>query len=153
MDFARARYFARQVAALEPDLIIFSFGTNEGQGNTPAEYLLFTMNTLINKVKDYSPAAQIMLTTPADSYLRGKGFNPYLSDVSRNIRQFASEKGYALWDLYQITGGEKSAAAWKSGGLMSSDSVHYSKTGYAVQGKLLYQSIISAYNAFAESRQ
>lgn len=153
MDFARARYFARQVAALEPDLIIFSFGTNEGQGNTPAEYLLFTMNTLINKVKDYSPAAQIMLTTPADSYLRGKGFNPYLSDVSRNIRQFASEKGYALWDLYQITGGEKSAAAWKSGGLMSSDSVHYSKTGYAVQGKLLYQSIIRAYNAFAESKQ
>jgi lysophospholipase L1-like esterase len=153
MDFARARYFARQVAALEPDLIIFSFGTNEGQGNTPAEYLLFTMNTLINKVKEHSPAARIMLTTPADSYLRGKGFNPFLSDVSRNIRQFASEKGYALWDLYQITGGEKSAADWKSGGLMSSDSVHYSKAGYAVQGKLLYQSIIRAYNAFAESKQ
>lgn len=153
MDFARARHFARQVASLEPDLIIFSFGTNEGQGNTPAEYLLFTMNTLVNKVKEYSPGAQIMLTTPADSYLRGKGFNPYLSDVSRNIRQFASEKGYALWDLYQISGGEKSAAAWKAGGLMSSDSVHYSKAGYAVQGKLLYQSIIRAYNAFAESRQ
>ena len=153
MDFARARYFARQVAALEPDLIIFSFGTNEGQGNTPAEYLLFTMNTLINKVKEHSPAARIMLTTPADSYLRGTGFNPFLSDVSRNIRQFASEKGYALWDLYQITGGEKSAANWKSNGLMSSDSVHYSKAGYAVQGKLLYQSIIKAYNAFVESKQ
>jgi lysophospholipase L1-like esterase len=153
MDFARARYFARQVAALEPDLIIFSFGTNEGQGNTPAEYLLFTMNTLINKVKEHSPAARIMLTTPADSYLRGKGFNPYLNDVSRNIRQFAREKGYALWDLYQMSGGEQSAAAWKSNGLMSSDSVHYSRMGYAVQGKLLYQSIVKAYNAFAESRQ
>jgi hypothetical protein len=36
---------------------------------------------------------------------------------------------------------------------MSSDSVHYSRMGYAVQGKLLYQSIVKAYNAFAESRQ
>ena len=70
--------------------------------------------------------------------------------VSAIIKGYTREKGYALWDLFNLSGGENSAEAWKTRGLMSSDSVHYSKTGYVVQGKLLYQSIIKAYNRFVE---
>ena len=92
-----------------------------------------------------------MLTTPADSYLRGKGFNPYLNEMSEVIKEFARENGYALWDLHNVGGGQNSAINWKSNGLMSSDSVHYSKAGYAVQGKLLFQSIIKSYNDFVGS--
>ncbi len=35
---------------------------------------------------------------------------------------------------------------------MSQDSVHYSKAGYAVQGKLLYQGIIKSYNNYVEDK-
>ncbi|MBL7827578.1 MAG: hypothetical protein JNJ57_13170 [Saprospiraceae bacterium] len=153
MDYARAKFFARQVANLEPDLVVFSFGTNEGQGNTPPEYMRQTMDALINQIQESYPSAMILLTTPADSYLRGKGFNPYLNEVSAVIREYAQKKHYALWDLHEFSGGENSAASWKSSGLMSSDSVHYSKAGYAVQGKLLYQSIIKAYNAYVETKR
>jgi lysophospholipase L1-like esterase len=148
MDFARAKYFARQVADLEPDLVIFSFGTNEGQGRTGLEYMRHTMEELTRQVLERAPNARILLTTPADSYLRGKGFNPHLAEMSAVIRKFARDNGYALWDLHNFSGGENSAASWKSNGLMSSDSVHYSKIGYAVQGKLLYQSLIKGYNGF-----
>ncbi len=103
---------------------------------------------MVNGVLEKSPGSFILLTTPADSYLRGKGFNPNLADVSNVIRQFAHDKGFALWDLYKFTGGQNSAVNWKSKGLMSSDSVHYSKAGYAVQGKLLYQSLVKAYNGY-----
>lgn len=153
MDYARAKYFAREVADLQPDLVILSFGTNEGQGNTPPEYMKQTMDALITQIVARIPSARILITTPADSYLRGKGFNPYLNDVSNTIKEYAHEKGYALWDLHTMTGGENSAKNWKSLGLMSSDSVHYSKVGYAIQGKLLYQSLIKAYNAFVESER
>ena len=153
MDYARAKYFARQVADLEPDLVILSFGTNEGQGKTDADYMRSTMKNLITQIQESSPSAVIMLTTPADSYLRGKGFNPFLSEISAIIRDYAREKGLALWDLHNFSGGENSAVSWKANGLMSSDSVHYSKTGYIVQGKLLYQSIIKSYNGYVEAKQ
>ncbi len=152
MDYARARYFAKQVADLRPDLIIVSMGTNEAQGHTDQTYLYHSIELMVNELLEQSPTSFILLTTPADSYLRGKGFNPNLADVSAVIRQFAREKGFALWDLYKFSGGEKSAGDWKARGLMSSDSVHYSKAGYAVQGKLLYQSLVKAYNNYVSNR-
>ena len=153
MDYARASYFARQVADLEPDLVILSFGTNEGQGKTDAAYLEHTMKELTGQIMDRCPTAVILMTTPADSYLRGKGFNPFLNETSNIIRDYAREKGFALWDLHNFSGGENSAVNWKTNGLMSSDSVHYSKIGYIVQGKLLYQSLMKGYNNFVESKR
>lgn len=153
MDFARAKYFARQVADLEPDLVILSFGTNESQGNTEAGYMRKTMELLTNQILESSPSARILLTTPADSYLRGKGVNPHMAETSEAIRKFAHEKGFALWDLYRFSGGENSSLLWKSHNLMTSDSVHYTKSGYALQGKLLYQSLVKGYNNFVESKR
>lgn len=152
MDYARAKYFAEQVGDLHPDLIILSMGTNEAQGHTNRNYMYRSIELTVDALLEQSPAAFILLTTPADSYLRGKGFNPNMADVSVVIRRFARDKGYALWDLYNFSGGEKSAADWKTMGLMSPDSVHYSRAGYAAQGKLLYQSLVKAYNGYVLSR-
>ncbi|MFN7326465.1 MAG: hypothetical protein ACK5SQ_07765, partial [Chitinophagales bacterium] len=77
--------------------------------------------------------------------------NPYLPEVSETIRQFARKKGFAIWDLFQITGGANSSVTWKSLGLLSTDSVHYTKNGYKVQGKILYQGLIKAYNEVAKT--
>lgn len=152
-DFVRAKHFAKQVSELSPDLIILSFGTNEAQGDTDAAFMRRSISKLVESLLEHSPNALIMLTTPADSYLRGgKKFNPHMTDMSAVIRRFARDKDYALWDLHNIGGGENSAQLWKSNGLMSSDSVHYSKLGYAVQGKLLYQSLIKAYNGHAAAK-
>ncbi|MCC6281945.1 MAG: hypothetical protein IT262_15180 [Saprospiraceae bacterium] len=152
-DYSRAKYFSRQVAELKPDLIILSMGTNEAQGHTDPGFMYRTMRDLVDNLLEQSPNALILLTTPADSYLRGKGFNPNMSDMSAVIRKFAKDKGYAVWDLYNITGGENSAVHWKNSGLLSSDSVHYSKAGYAAQGKLLYQSIVKGYNEYVLAKQ
>ncbi len=153
MDFARAKYFARQVADLEPDLVIISFGTNESQGATDPNYMRRTMELLCSQILASSPGTHILLTTPADSYLRGKGVNPHMAETSKMIRAFTQEKGFALWDLFNFTGGENSSLSWKANGLMTSDSVHYTKYGYALQGKLLYQSLIKGYNGFVDGKQ
>jgi lysophospholipase L1-like esterase len=148
-DYTRSKYFARQTRELMPDLIVLSFGTNEAQAKLNPTLLRRQMEELTQQLLSQWPHAQILLTTPADSYLRGKGFNPNMPDVAATIKGFAADKGYAVWDLFNMSGGENSAEAWKTRGLMSQDSVHYSKTGYAVQGKLLYQAIIKAYNEAA----
>lgn len=152
-DYARAKNFAKGAADLYPDLVILSFGTNEAQGHTSRAAMRRSIEQLTEQIRESSPTSLFLLTTPADSYLRGKGFNPYMAEMSAVIRQYAREKGYALWDLYNLSGGENSAQSWKARGLMSSDSVHYSKAGYATQGKLLYQSIIRGYNQYVTGRQ
>jgi lysophospholipase L1-like esterase len=153
MDFARAKYFARQVADLEPDLVVLSFGTNESQGTTEPAYMRRTMELLTSQILERSPNTKIMLTTPADSYLRGRGVNPHMAQMSEVIRKFAREKGFALWDLFNFTGGENSSLLWKSHHLMTSDSVHYTKYGYALQGKLFYQSLVKGYNDFVDGKR
>jgi lysophospholipase L1-like esterase len=145
-DFARAKFFALQLKEITPDLVILSFGTNEAQARNSPTLLQKQMDELTTQITTQWPHACILFTTPADSYLRGKGFNPNMTDVSTTIKDFALKKDFAYWDLFQIGGGENSAENWKSNGLMSSDSVHYSRTGYAAQGKLLYMGLISAYN-------
>ncbi len=151
-DFLRAKYFTTQLGELNPDLVILSFGTNEAQGKTEERYLYKQLNQLIIRIREVAPNAQIMFTTPADSYLRGKGFNPYMASTSQVIKTYALENNCAVWDLFTQSGGEKSAEMWKKSGLMSHDSVHYSINGYAAQGKLLYQSLIKSYNAFVTNR-
>jgi lysophospholipase L1-like esterase len=146
-DFARSQYFARQMRELTPDLVILSFGTNEAQAASGVASLYRNMEELTEQIQAQWPTVAFLITTPADSYLRGKGDNPYLPDASAVIRKFAKNKGYAYWDLHQITGGANSAVNWKSRGLMAHDSVHFSRAGYAVQGKLLYQSLMKGYNA------
>jgi lysophospholipase L1-like esterase len=150
LDFARAQYFATHVGNLQPDLIVISLGTNEAQGATGPKGLYAQMNELVGQLQQVAPNTPILLTTPADSYLRGKGFNPYMEPVSEVIRRFAADHQLALWDLFAISGGARSAQNWKSLGLMSKDSVHYSKTGYAVQGKLFYLSLINGYNQYVD---
>lgn len=149
LDFARAQYFALQVGNLQPDLIIISLGTNEAQGATGPKGLYAQIKALVGQLQQAAPGTPILLTTPADSYLRGKGFNPYMEPVSDIIRRFAADHNLALWDLFSISGGARSAQNWKSLGLLSKDSVHYSKTGYAVQGKLFYLSLMNGYNQYA----
>ncbi len=151
-DFARAKNFATEVGKLSPDLIILSFGTNEAQGKMDPRTFYRQIDGLVKQLLEQSPNACLLFTTPADSYLRGKGFNPYLPVVSATIVQYAKEKGYACWDFFSLSGGEKSAQNWKSSGLMTSDSVHYTKFGYAAQGKLFYQSLMHGYNEFAQTR-
>ena len=150
MDFARARWFAPSIARLDPDLIVISMGTNEAQGRMGPKGLYNQMDDLINQLKLEAPSIPILLTTPADSYLRKTGFNPFMPQIVNIIRRYAEENELPLWDLYAITGGVQSAKYWKGARLMQRDSVHYSKKGYEAQGKLFYLSLMSEYNRFVE---
>ena len=151
-DFARSKYFARQLREITPDLVILSFGTNEAQAPNNPGLLKRQMDELTSQILTQWPHTCILFTTPADSYLKGKGPNPYIPEVCATIRDYAQKNKFALWDLFKITGGENSSEDWKSRGLMSNDSVHYSKSGYAVQGKLLYQGLIKGYNELAKKQ-
>ncbi|MES2656834.1 MAG: GDSL-type esterase/lipase family protein [Bacteroidota bacterium] len=140
-----AKFFAEQTQSLAPDLIILSLGTNEA-ANTKFEEANFynQIQNLVNDLQNFNPNALILLTTPADSYRRKKQFNPIMKRVSQTIVNYCKDNNIACWDLYNISGGYKSARFWKKYQLFAKDNLHYNVRGYQLQAELLYQAIINS---------
>ena len=119
---------------------------------------------MIHLVKEALPHTKILLTTPPPSYFRqahttrvGRGkhrhnktttmsytFNDNARRVASEIMRYAEAHGVAAFDLYSAMGGEIGMAQWIKDGLIATDRVHYSVTGYERQGQLIAEAILAA---------
>ena len=69
--------------------------------------------------------------------------------LSFTIRRYAGDHRLLVWDMYEVVGGKKRACKnWAEAKLMRPDHVHYLPEGYILQGNLLYQALIKAYNDY-----
>lgn len=146
------------IAALKPDLLILSFGTNESHNrryNVNTHYS--QIDELIKLLKGSLPDVPVLLTTPPGSYesfryrrrRRTYAVNPRTVTVSETIRRYAREHRLLVWDMYDAVGGRRRACTnWTEAKLMRPDHVHYLPEGYILQGNLLYQALVKAYNDY-----
>ena len=144
--YTRSDYI-RQLASLQPSLLIITLGTNESFGirNLTDTRFLSQLDQFIRLVKEYMPATAILLTTPAECFRRtSKGFerNATIALIAKVITEYAQDEGLACFDLYGMTGGVNSCTQWQAAGLMGRDRIHFSVEGYQEQGKLLYKALI-----------
>jgi len=142
-----------EIAALKPELLILSFGTNESHNrryNVNVHYN--QMDELVKLLQDSLPNVSILLTTPPGSYesfrqrrrRRTYAVNPRTATASETIRRYAKEHRLLVWDMYDVVGGKRRACVnWTE-----ADHVHYLPEGYILQGNLLYQALINAYNDY-----
>ena len=146
------------IASLKPELLIMSFGTNESHNrryNSNVHY--HQMEELLKLLRDSLPDVPILLTTPPGSYesfrqrrrQRTYSVNPRTATAVNTIHTFARRNGLVVWDMYNVAGGSRHACKnWVAAGLMRPDHVHYLPAGYILQGNLLYEAIIKAYNEY-----
>lgn len=150
-----------EIVACNPDLLILSFGTNESHNRhykTNTHYQ--QMDELIGLLQASLPNRAILLTTPPGSYesfrrrkRRTYAINPRTPLAARTIADFAANERLALWDLYGAVGGQPYACKnWAAAGLLRPDHVHYLPEGYVLQGQLLYEAIIKAYNEYVSNK-
>lgn len=147
-----------EIAALHPDLIILSFGTNESHNrryNPMAHYR--QMDELVRMLREAMPGIPLLMTTPPGSYdsqrqrrrRRTYSVNPRTAIAVQTMRRFADDNGLALWDMYHAAGGHRRACLnWQEAKLMRPDHVHYLPEGYVLQGEMFYQALIKAYNDY-----
>lgn len=144
----------QEIADLKPDLIILSFGTNESHNKRySSEEHRQQLDVLLTLLYRYCPKSIVMLTTPPGSYVRinrrKKAINQRTPLAAETLLQFAEERHLPVWDLYDIAGGkEKACLNWKNGRYMQRDQVHYTHEGYRLQGTLLADAIIKAFNHY-----
>lgn len=148
----------RQIADLHPDLVILSFGTNEAHGRRyNASEHTAAMNFLIAELKTSCPDVAFLMTTPPGAYVRngrrGKIINPRTPLVVENELKFAREHGIAIWDMYDIVGGKQRACLnWNAAKMYQRDKIHFTHEGYTLQGLLLHEAFIKAYNHYVATR-
>lgn len=169
LDYYMDDLLQRQIADLRPDLIIVSLGTNESHGVfEPASYTML-LDRLVNRMRELCPGVTFLFTTPPGSHLTnyrtvrrkrkgryrmvrvaaGRTPNLRAGTVAAALRQYGTGHGYAVWDLYEIGGGDRRACAnWNGAGLMARDGVHYTPEAYRIQGNLLAEAILEAYNDY-----
>ena len=150
------------IVEAKPSLLILSFGTNESHGKGYKTNVHYNqMHELIELLKDSLPGVPMLLTSPPGSFERRRlsrrrstySPNPRTIMAAKTIREYASRNGLAFWDLYAVVGGEQWACKnWDGAKLMRPDHVHYLPEGYTLQGKLLAQAIIKAYNNYVVNR-
>ena len=157
----------QRVANEHPQLVIVSFGTNEAHGNFEPQAHNQTLDMLTRRIADRCPGAVFLLTTPPGSYISqrtgqrrttGRGRrrrtryattkvrNERTERVARNLLDYGTAHQMAVWDIYTIAGGPTHACSnWRNAGLMQADGVHFLAAGYQLQGTLLAEAIIKAY--------
>lgn len=149
----------REVAGLHPDLVILSFGTNEAHGRrySPSGHRA-SMDSLLSQIRRECPDAAFLLTTPPGAYVRNgrrgpRVVNPRTSLVVQTQKEYAASHGLAIWNLYDIVGGKSFACRnWNAGHYYQRDKIHFTADGYRLQGLLLHEAIIKAYNDYVETQ-
>lgn len=149
-----ASLFWKQLPALKADLYIISLGTNEAQAVSFSEAAFIKeLNIFIDKLKQTSPDAAIIITTAPDSYKSRRYYNTVLRGINTAITNFSNKNNIPVWDLYKIGGGYRSAYNWSRRGLMNRDKIHFTADGYRLQGKLLLVALAKSYNSYTSTYQ
>lgn len=149
-QFLQSGLLWQQLSCLQGDAFILSLGTNEAQTtHVDGPALTSLAIQLIARIHEIAPAAAILITSPAPSYLKGKKPNASLLPVAKALRNASMHANTAYWDMLQIGGGTTGAIAWKNNGLLGKDLVHYTADGYRLQGQLLLDALSACYTAYA----
>lgn len=149
-QYNEASLFWKQLPALKADLFIVSLGTNEAQAAVISPNFTNELTDFIERLKQASPGASVLITTAPDSYRRRR-LNPSLRNLNTSILNYCNKNFIPLWDLYRITNGYGSAVSWARRGLMSRDRVHFTAEGYRLQGNLLLMALAKGYNGYVNS--
>ncbi|MDX5348598.1 MAG: GDSL-type esterase/lipase family protein, partial [Hymenobacteraceae bacterium] len=151
--YNRSEYFFEQVKLLKPDLVVVSLGTNDAY-HSGFDSVRFSneLDLLVSRIRSGNPEANILLTTPPDSYRNRKYRNADMKKLRDTLVQYCYDHNLACWDFYSIMGGYGSILKWVQAGLAQNDRVHLTARGYDVQGLLLYSALRDGFEKFAAAR-
>jgi hypothetical protein len=148
-SYLGCEYFTPHLAALEPDLVIISLGTNDVY-----TYVFDTLDfknkvdSLIGNVKKAAPMAAILLTTPSDHRIKKGEVNRNVAQASAILKSKAKQWNISYWDYYTVMGGQGSIDFWRSTGMAHTDYLHYTQKGYEYQSQLMFNAFLNSYDDY-----
>ena len=149
VSFLKCNILGEQLSVLKPDLIIISIGTNDTyvKNFNPERYRRHYLK-FIEIIKNAVPNVAILMTVPNDCYFHKKEPLKYTQNAENVILKLAKEQNCGVWNLYKVMGGYNSSFLWHKDKLMQNDLIHFTKKGYIIKGKLMFDALLGAYDGF-----
>lgn len=148
-DFNKTVRFWKQLDKLKADCYIVSLGTNEAQDpNLTGDAFLVDVKIMVKKLRQISPDACIILTTPPVSYYKKHRPNQSLEVITNALIDYCNQNNLVYWDLFNTSKGLEGAKTWKATQYLRSDLVHFSREGYILQGNLFVDAFVKTWNDF-----
>jgi lysophospholipase L1-like esterase len=145
-DYNMFPRFFDQLAALNPDLIIISLGTNESFYDTYTEEKLKSAMDVFNReMIKRSMTGSVLLTSPPPSMKNRKQINSTATAYAYEMGVFANLNSWAFYDLHSVSKTSSAMPYWYDASLTSSDKIHFLEKGYQLQALLLVESIFNSY--------
>lgn len=142
----KAPYTVEQIAHIKPDILIFSFGTNEAyNGKLDSQVYTPAVMKFLSDIAVASPTTAIIITTAPDTRSRNR-IPPQQKNVNNQLRKIAKNQKATVYDLNEAMGGWGSLHVWYNNKLTLTDKLHFNAAGYALQGQLFTLSLLQAYN-------
>jgi lysophospholipase L1-like esterase len=135
----------KQLKQIEPNLLIFSYGTNESYSNLDTLKYEASVTEFLKELKLLLPKASILLTNAPDTRSGGRTPSNELS-VNRRLESVSRELGIAFFDANTAMGGWGSLYAWNKKGYFNKDLLHFSSVGAKLFGKLLLHALLDDMN-------
>jgi lysophospholipase L1-like esterase len=134
--------FQEQLPTLEPDVVIVDFGTNDYLYDDSIKTDLDSIIVLtIQRIREVSPNASIILTSTQDMYWKGDNL-VHGEDFSDLIHRIAKEQDCGVFDWYWVSGGRTTMLRWMDRGYANPDGIHLSPKGYRLKGDLITDAMI-----------
>ena len=140
---AHEDYVIRQLTAIEPNLLVFSYGTNEAYEVIDTLAYYKKVSRFINRVKTSFPDTPILITNAPDTRSSGKT-PPSQISVNETLRKVSVQCSTAYFDLNKAMGGWGSLYTWSKKGFVLKDLLHFNKDGARVLGTLISYAIFTA---------
>ena len=148
-----ADFNLEQMVYLKPDLIIFSFGTNEAYDNSFDSIGYYnTVSSFISKMVKQLPETGIVFTTAPDTRSTGR-MPKYQTSVNNQLKKIAKDFQLSVFDLNEEMGGWGSLYKWHKNGLTLKDKLHFRQPGYALQGRLFAHAFLETYNSVFQDKK
>lgn len=149
-SWLRCSLLEKDLHVAKPDMVIFGIGINDAHTkNFNRDRFKSNYQQLIDRIKRVNPNCQFIFITNNDNHLN-RSANPNSRSAEKVFIELALDNNGSVWDLYKVMGGLGSSTRWVRSGLMQSDHVHFTSSGYKLIGDLLYNAIIGEYLKWRE---
>ena len=149
-SYLRCEDLKRDLRLVNPDLVIFGIGINDAaaDGFTPERFIQ-DYDALIDSILEVNPDCALLFVTNNDSYKRIRRghyeVNPNGLLAEEAFMELGRKHNGAVWDFFEIMGGLESMKDWEGEGIAKSDKIHFTNSGYALIGDLLFNALMERY--------
>ena len=158
--YQKSENFYKELEVINPDIVIFSLGTNEGFsskiGGFDVEIFHEEVIANLENIKQICPNAIVLLMTPPDSYkMEGTDHikNPNIKLIRNKLIEIAVDKKLPYWDMFTVLGGYGSMEKWADANMTDKIWIHFSKKGYQIQGTLFAKAFIESFEKYCETKK